>query len=442
MLTSPLGTAEAPIDDLSGVKGALEAGRRNFSVEAISAEEAAPHWEVIDGALVHASRGFFSATGVRNRATDDERLMLFQPQGAVSGVLSAAPTAHRPRCFVVQSRPEPGNVGETQMGCSIQSTPANYTRAHGGAAAPWFEQFLAFDATAIPIEETTQIDLGAHYFFKSKRAIHVEMPDPVPPKPGFYWLSREAMMDALAQPFTFNTDLRGLAGVCRWSDDPDSGELTPHAPAVRKSLTAPCRSDVLASVFDRLSSAPPSNAEFVPIEGLANWQITEDAICEREPRLGYAMRYFRCGAALREVNHWIQPLLACDAEGRAVIAVRERDGLLEFHLRIADRTGYIRGRALEPGFLASPGEPTAAPDWIERAAANRWGGTRESDEGGRFLTHVTDYQIGRCDAGHDDDPDDPTGVWLRLSELRRFLTQSNFCSIQLRVMASMLLVLR
>ena len=66
--------------------------------------------------------------------------MLYQPQGAINGMLTRRIDGERQ--FLFQARAEPGNVGEVQFGPTLQSTPANYLQFHGGRTSDFFPHFL------------------------------------------------------------------------------------------------------------------------------------------------------------------------------------------------------------------------------------------------------------------------------------------------------------
>ncbi len=86
-------------------------------------------WSIQNGILSHKSKGFFHVTGLidKNRK---ENVVLYQPQSALTGL-----AIHRSKekvYILVQARVEPGNTGLAQFGPTIQSTPGNYMRMHGG----------------------------------------------------------------------------------------------------------------------------------------------------------------------------------------------------------------------------------------------------------------------------------------------------------------------
>lgn len=99
--------------------------------------------------------------------------------------------------------------------------------------------------------------------------------------------------------------------------------------------------------------------------------------------------------------------------------------------------GLATGGGVLPSHLVSPGMQENVPDWMGPHIEDTWGETQESDEGGRFLHHTSRYVIARVGDRSVKTPDD--GYWLRVSELKALLGMSNVCTIELRVLASLLL---
>lgn len=395
----------------------------------------ADRWGVTDGALQHASKGFFSVVGVRPPAAQPT-LFLYQPQGALTGVLTARVDGQRR--FLLQGRAEPGCLGEAQFGPTVQSTPANYERRHGGASTPYVKPFIEFAPDVRILEDSVQLDLGARYWCKAKRSLLIEVAGADPAPETFAWATPSAIGDALGLSAFMNIDLRSIIAVAPWSADEDDGELTPRSDSVRRSLRAPIRDDVVGAVVGALARRRTGGAAgaFVPLDSLNDWATTEWGLAERVPRQGFSIDFFEVEARFREVERWVQPLLNSVSQGRAVLACREHDDALEVFVRVLSEPGLVTAAALAPSLLVYPGQAPATADWLE-ADPVVWSSTEESDEGGRFFQDVSRYQLVRVDDHLQ--PDASDGFWLRVSELKLFLRMSNVCSIQLRGLASQLL---
>lgn len=414
---------------LQAMKDFLDESRQGFVVEPITLAQM-PSWKIVDGALSHVSGGFFSVVGIEFDPLDEARrkeaVYLYQPQSAINGLLSCRIDGRQH--FLLQARAEPGNLGQAQYGPTLQSTPANYLRAHGGRATPYIGLFTTYQPGLRIIHDSLQLDLGQRYLFKSKRVIVAECPVDMPVEDGFIWVPAEVVNAAVALPTFLNTDLRALFGICAW-DDPVGGDLAPLSREVAASLCRAPRAEVLAEVMTALPGKIAAY-RFRDLARLEHWRISEDGICERGDTQGFDVGYFHVEARRREVASWQQPLIASRSRGHARLVCRIADGALEVLVAAGEEPGLQTGKALLPSNLRYPGGSASSP-WPGGKVLLQ---TTESDEGGRFHCDASTYEIVLAPPGYRGE-----GIWLRISELKRLLACSNFCTIQLRVLASLLL---
>lgn len=422
--------SDTPILTLSGLRDAQAARRRRFSITPAARPGA---WTVRDGALQHGSGGFFSVSGFEEPVTGRQHLLLHQPQGALNGWVSTRRAGAR--LYLVQSRAEPGNVDGVQFGPTLQSTPANYLRLHGGAPSAFMELFLRYTPDVTLMLDTQQLDQGGRYAQKTKRVALVEQNAPLELPTGFHWASTDAMVEAAGKDFLLNTDFKAGLAVLPWSSDAASGELVPRSEIVRRSLDAPLCAEVIGAAVASVDGAVrPLRA--IPLEALADWHVTPDGILPRSDRSRVSVGFYECTADAREVKRWVQPLMKAEGQGVVALACRLRDGLLEVHVAHAREVGLPVGAALGPSFIAYPGKPVDLPDWMTSDDAAQWIGTRESDEGGRFLDHWSHYRLVMVPP---DQPMDAPGTWMNVAELKAVMRVSNLCTIQLRTLTALLL---
>lgn len=407
--------------------------RQGFSLRRVRLDDTGD-WSIVNGALCHRSGGFFAVTGLRDIEGGSRRVMLYQPQGAFNGLMTRR-RGGGAREFLLQARAEPGNVGEIQYGPTVQSTPANYLRMHGGNATAYIDWFLGYRPELRLLGETTQLDLGERYYGKTKRVVLAEVDADIALERSFTWASRDAVLAAAGESYMLNTDLRSAIALSPWSDDPGSGELVPASSGVRRSVASPVREAALAAIAARLGDTARRRMAFVPLDSLPGWTVAADEIREDGGAQGFSVIYVEVTAAHRERAQWIQPLIHSHGTGDVVLACREVDGVAEVLVRVERETGLF-GCALLPSWLRYPGAEAEPPAWL-RAAPPVWLETEESDEGGRFYRDRSRYRLVRLPA--DFEPGPGEGHWLRVSELKRCLAQSNLCTIQLRVVASHLL---
>ncbi len=414
------------VTSLPRLQAWLDQSKRGFSVEAVTWADM-QGWHFHEGALSHRSGGFFSVAGVEfPDLKSKQAILLFQPQSAITGLLTTVMDGERH--FLLQARVEPGTPGQAQYGPTLQSTPANYLRAHGGKATAYVDRFTTCTPSVRILHDSMQLDLGERYLLKSKRLIVAECAHDIAQEEGFVWVAARVISQAIRQPTFFNIDLCSLLAVCAW-DEPGEGQLRPVEPAVQASLQLPVRAERLGAVLTELQG-PIARYRFRDIGRLDNWEISPNGIHERERRQGFDLGYFFVAARGREVGSWYQPLVNSRFDGQAVLACRMQEDALEVRVRIGAESGLQTGKALLPSYLRYPGtlstEQAPSGQVLLRTAA--------SDEGGRFFCDVSRYELVMTSP-----TDEAPGVWLRVSELKWLLANSNLIAIQLRGLTSLLL---
>ena len=189
--------------DVGGLAPALAASRKGFSIRRTKRAEAAPDWALTDGALQHRSKGFFSVTGVRD--SHGERLMLYQPQGAINGMLTRRVDGERQ--FLFQARAEPGNVGEVQFGPTFGPTWQQYP---GDAEPPpsWLVPHLD-DVWG----ETRESDEGGRFIDHRSvfRIARLSERAPAPPEEAGAWLRLSELKAFLESSTRCNIQLRVIS---------------------------------------------------------------------------------------------------------------------------------------------------------------------------------------------------------------------------------------
>lgn len=413
---------------LTALKEFLETAKIGFGLREITLAETVG-WSLREGALCHRSNGFFHVVGVEfDEDASQEALMLYQPQSAITGLLSCH--LEGKRHYLLQARVEPGTREIAQYGPTVQSTQANYLRLHGGTSSPYIEWFTTYRPGLRTLHISMQLDLGERYLLKSKSLIVAECAPDIALAPGFVWVPVDVLAEATAEPGLLNIDLRSLLAVAPWVDD--GAELSPICASIKRSLEQSPRPEALAPLLPNHATGP-RRFRLKPIESLSNWSVTDRGIVEREDRQGFDVIYVQVEARGREVANWCQPLLRSRKPGHAILACRIWDGVFEVLVRRGSERGLQTGSALLPTWLRYPGElPIAAPI-IGRPLLR----TTESDEGGRFYHDASLYELIMIDPAAV--PLEDGMSWISVAELRLLLQQSNVCSIQLRTLSSMLL---
>ncbi|MEO0438037.1 MAG: NDP-hexose 2,3-dehydratase family protein [Pseudomonadota bacterium] len=394
----------------------MTARESQYSLERIPIAEQA-EWTFSDSGITHKSGGFFSVCGVSDRdKVSDSRLMLYQPQSALTGLILYR--SEHGTLVLLQARVEPGNTNVIQYGPTIQSTPANYLRLHGGKATSYVENFTEYLSGTNLLTHSMQLDLACRYFQKSKTHHYLEVDTPISTLENMVWASLPAISGLLKSDNVLNADLRSLLSVFDWT-------------AFENSL----ESEDTAVQSDHFRAAPQlqlGRFRLNSLEELEDWQKDEYGISSEKYGTGVSM--YRFGCTNREVKTWSQPLFTVKDEGAAQLLMRHENSTTEFLVTIDTEPGLSTSNAFYPSYLSSPAAKSIIGKKCERISNSPR--LLQCDEGGRFHQNNTSYELieGCGDFEYEDNQ-----LWISSAALRGVLRDSNRASFPLRCAASMVL---
>lgn len=405
-------------------------------------------WTFRDGALRHASGGFFGVVGVA--ATSNvpsldglHQPLVDQPEIGILGLLLR--DARGGPELLVQAKTEPGAVGDVQFGPTVQATRSNYRRVHGGAGTPYLDRFIAAGPDG-RVADGPQSEQGTRFLAKYNRNVTVlaDGEGPAPAGPAWRWCRVSDVRALLTRDYCVNTDARSalvcsdwrlLAGnepFARWRDPESFGARLRHSYALAE-CSAPPR-----IALDQLRARVSLDVRHVPLEHLDGWIVDEKRIADLQGR-AFEIGMYRVHAADREVTDWEQPLVANALPGTAVLACQRRDGALRFLLTGSAEIGFREGVQFAPTrqwFGAVPDDALARqlvdPELTLHAAC------LQSDEGGRFHRCVVEYRIVEIEEGREVETD---GFyhWVSLAQCVDLLRYPGATTNELRSVLSMLL---
>lgn len=395
--------------------------KADFKLRKITLAEQS-QWSIRKGALSHFSNGFFHVAGIKNRRSDEEHLVFYQPQSALTGLalFRDGPDLY----FLLQARIEPGLGNIAQYGPTIQSTAANFMQMHGGKETSYVEYFRSFSPLANPLGNTIQFDLGQRYFQKQKMLSYVELARQVATEENMIWAPLPLLAAVLASDNFLNPDLRSLLSAFDW-------DLYLHPQAARQQLCENPASDRLAFSANLLGS---DEWRLTTLDQLRAWRIQPGGIADVS-NSGIWVDMFHVSAYTREVREWSQPLMCCANQGLVVQFVRMVDGRYEFLLSFDHEFGISGQRVALPSLVIYPGDnvddltPAPAGDTPLREMFL-------TEEGGRFFRNESLYRVvlaapGLQTAEHQQ--------WVTAPALQAILKSSSQASLQLRCTASLVL---
>ncbi len=373
-------------------------------------------WQIRDGTLSHRTNGFFSVAGLTNSQTGEERLMLLQPQSAITGILFCRKNSKT--YVLLQARVEPGNVRVGQYGPTIQSTPANYLRWHGGSTTPYVEYFNTYTAVGEPVSISSQLDIGRRYFQKIKTLLYVEAPHLLECTQQMIWVSLDALSELASIDHVLNTDLRSMSAVMNWDNT-----VFPNQPV------SPVPDSGILNYYLNSIKTGQSHWHITPLDKLTGWEVAEGGIIPKHNQ-PVSVQFYQTTCLTREVGSWVQPLMVAPGRGTVSLFFRETPSGKEYLLSILSEEG-IAGNA-----LISPTIQQYQEDHQKPLPGETIISFEQSDEGGRFMHHTSIFSIVRVE---NDYPAAENQFWVTASLLKKLISLSNMTSIQLRAVCSLLI---
>jgi hypothetical protein len=340
------------------------------------------------GRLRHAQADYFSI-GLYDAGGGTHLVMMEQKETALVMLLTA-PIGGVP-AVLLNLRTEPGLIGLTNLSTTIQSTPSNYLRKHGGKPTPFIEIAANPAAFGAVLYDGAHHDWGDYYVAKTKRFLVVRLDDPVEAPPGFLWVEQAAARRLLAEDNLVTNDLRVSLTLLSERGGSDHGHSTSHDDAA----SAPARLEAL---------------KFTP--------GTSDS-------RGTTVAFFRTRTETREVRSWVQPLLVPGAPLEIDLTFTERKGERLFAIERRTQPGLLGTRLWFPA--------AAAGGAIVRRVST-------SAEGGRFWRFEIVIRVRRLESP-EHSPGDSQGRprWITETELARLVRQPLQTSLELRMAWSLVL---
>lgn len=340
-----------------------------------------PDWIVDGGMLRHARTNYFSI-GLHEDDRGEPILLVEQTETALVMLLVSEIDGRD--AVLLSLRTEPGLIGLTNLTATIQSTPSNYLRKHGGKGTPFIDIARDPGSHGTVLHDGEQYDWGEYYLRKTKRFLVVRLDVPVDAPAGFRWVPIETARPLLLEDNLVTNDLR---------------VLIPIVDAAR-----PGRVDDSDPVREADRGSTLRRIEFLPGSSDAR---------------GLHVAFFRTETSTREVRSWIQPLLV------------PRDPMRIRLSSICTASGvkYAVERRTQPGLLGRqlwfPAETRAG-----RVART----VHTSAEGGRFYRLPIEIELREIDAVDATDPRTASGIrWMSAGEIAALVAQPLQTSLELRM---------
>ncbi|MBI1265007.1 MAG: hypothetical protein GC187_09765 [Alphaproteobacteria bacterium] len=391
-------------------------------------------WSLRDGALVSDTGGFFTITGLVTQAAN-------APDPAFAGPMIDQPEIGRLGFLIrpagegvewlLQAKTEPGNHQATQIAPSIQATPSNFNRLHGGLPTVFLDLFRQADTS---ISDGFHSEQGSKFIWKFNRNQIVALPAGADPAPDdrWRWAGSRDLRQLLGLSYTVNTDARSVIATGAWALLGDGAALF-RSPCLARSYAAPIRP--VSRRPEDLLQPIQMNWTRTPLDGLPGRTLEPDRLAG--PGGETEIVCFRTRVRGREVAEWRQPFLTQSHAGEQTLAMRIVNDKAEVFARILHEPGFGGRSELGPTVTDLYPTPPSVGCWFDGQETELLA-IDQSDEGGRFFRTCVRYRIvlvkGTAAARRL-----PAGMWLSLSEFEVAARTSGVCTNELRTLASLML---
>ncbi|MEU9124692.1 NDP-hexose 2,3-dehydratase family protein [Streptomyces sp. NPDC048506] len=404
------------------------------------------YFEPGTGNLRHETGRFFSIEGLRTSSdldpADRVQPIIAQPEVGLLGILAREfdGVLH----FLMQAKPEPGNVNGLQLSPTVQATRSNFDEVHHGRSTPFLDRFIQRPGRRVLVD-AIQSEQADWFLHKRNRNMVVEIDSDLEEHGSFRWLTLGQIRRLLRRDDLVNMDTRSVLACLPTAHGAPDGAAEDFPAALRRSFYGEgeplhelhaitgCLTDVQALRVLRQQSVPLDQAYE------DGWRRTGATIRHRTDER-FEIMAVEVTAEQREVASWTQPLLRPCSQGLMALAVRRINGVLHALVAARSDVGTLNFAEFGPTVQLRSAWPRGAgdpPPYLEYVLAAAPGRVRYdavlSEEGGRFYHARNRYLV--VEAGPELPVDCPPGFrWATLGQLTELLAHGNYLNVELRTL--------
>ncbi|EWC64474.1 2,3-dehydratase [Actinokineospora spheciospongiae] len=414
--------------------------------------DALPNWRMGDR-LAHASGRFFAVEGLSIRTDFGPRRhwcqpIIIQPEIGILGIL--VKRINGVQHFLMQAKMEPGNSELVQYAATVQATPSNYQRVHGGRETPYLHYFREHAGRRVVFDQLLS-EHASWYLHKRNRNMIIEIPEDedVEVADDFAWLTLGQLRRQLERGNRVNMNARTVLSGISYAPDDD--------PGAHGDVEDAFRHQVVESYGSGRSDEDLAAAMTWLIDQKAKFtlDVRRISLCDMEEwDRGAAIRhrddrFFRIiglsiTATSREVDAWSQPMLAPTGANVVGLVCQRRDGVLRVLVQamvqpgLTDRLELAATVQLTPSSYDGPEDVPPLAEYLDAPAAWMRLNAVQSEDGGRFARADTTHVVVEVPEGRPVEAPD-NYRWMTLGLLNRLIHSGYYVNVEARSLITCLL---
>lgn len=405
-------------------------------------------WLLTKSNLEHKTKRYFSIEIVESCGI--EHIYINQPEVGILGIVIVSDGPEKK--WLLQIKPEPGNVGIVQFAPTVQATKSNYERVHNGKNTQYLDIF--FDNKDKLLTDVYGSEQGDRFINKFNRNIKINLIDKEKNfqlKNQFKFFNREEIKIMLGMDYLLNTDARSVIASGSWEILSECREkmflgcsysLLNLDKALNVSMQKKSSRNLerARALLKSMFCYHSVSTKIVPWSQSKIFTLTENGIYRRggEKVVGF----YNCILPSREIGEWQQPLLEKDNVALYWVPIKIIDGVAMLGVRAKKEIGFL-GRA-EFSVVIHQEYPNFKELKLAMLDKDKFGdillSIRQSDEGGRFWKNESLYCISVI-KGHEKVYANLDINWLTLADLEELTVHKGLVSNELRTIISLLLSL-
>jgi dTDP-4-dehydro-6-deoxy-alpha-D-glucopyranose 2,3-dehydratase len=449
-LTSTLATASRHTPDPDAFLRE-RAASASYRVQEVPLETLA-QWRVGDR-LAHSSGRFFTVEGLSVRTNFGpvprwHQPIIVQPEIGILGILVKRldGVPH----FLMQVKMEPGNTRLVQYAATVQATPSNYQRVHGGRSTPYLDCFLRSTRGSILVDRLLS-EHASWYLHKRNRNMIVEVPpdEEIPTREDFAWLTLGQVRRQVALG-NVNMNARTVLACISYARADRAGADVRLDDEFHARVVASHRQgrsdDEISAVMTWITDQKETFSLDVRRIGLPE---TDEWVYDGHSIHHVDGRYFRIiglsvEATSREVGRWSQPMLEPVPGNLVAFVCQRRSGVLQFLVQamiqpgLTDRLELAATIQVAPGYCRGPRDLPPLAGYLTSAESRVRLESVQSEDGGRFHRADTRHLVIELPEGHPVDAPD-NYRWMTLGQLNLLNRAGYYVNVEARSLMACLL---